>query len=391
MKNPFHVMLIPTLGCPARCRYCWSSEPGSPRMSIATVRDVVEWVSSLGKERVTFTFHGGEPLLAGAAFYREALPLLAEGVAQANPEFAMQSNLWLMTPEIAEILAEYHVPIGTSIDGPARINDVQRGEGYFEKTMKGYRIAREHGLRVSFICTFTSQSFREKEEIVRFFRENGFTLKLHPALPSLRNDNPEPWTLSPDDYGDLLVYLLDVSLENLGSFEIMNINDLCKCVFFRHGTVCTFVDCMGSTFAVGPDGSIYPCYRFVGMPEYVMGHVSDCPLPEDLAASPIGEAMQEFRSFVDKACADCPHIRYCRGGCPYNAMVPGHGTIGGVDPYCRAYHRIFDEISGRLNSEMAEAPAMEMMCFGAPRQKQDKPGVMALMRFQAMKEGRRKR
>jgi len=34
---------------------------------------------------------------------------------------------------------------------------------------------------------------------------------------------------------------------------------------------------------------------------------------------------------------------------------------------------------------------MEMMCFGAPRQKQDKPGVMALMRFQAMKEGRRKR
>jgi len=101
--------------------------------------------------------------------------------------------------------------------------------------------------------------------------------------------------------------------------------------------------------------------------------------------------MQEFRSFVDRACADCPHIRYCRGGCPYNAMVPGHGTIGGVDPYCRAYHRIFDEISGRLNSEMAEAPAMEMMCFGAPRQKQDKPGVMALMRFQAMKEGRRKR
>lgn len=391
MKNPFHVMLIPTLGCPARCRYCWSSESDSPRMSIATVRDVVKWVSSLGKERVTFTFHGGEPLLAGADFYREALPLLAEGLAQANPEFAMQSNLWLLTPEIAEILAGYHVPIGTSIDGPARINDVQRGKGYFERTMKGYRIAREHGLRVSFICTFTSQSFREKEEIVRFFRENGFTLKIHPALPSLRNNNPEPWTLAPEDYGELLVYLLDVSLENLGFFEIMNINDLCKSVFFRHGTVCTFVDCMGSTFAVGPDGSIYPCYRFVGMSEYVMGHVSDCPLLADLAASPVGKAMQEFRGIVDKDCADCPHIRYCRGGCPYNAMVPGHGTIEGVDPYCKAYHRIFDEISDRLNREMAEAPAMEMMCFGLPRQKQDKPGVMALMRFQATKEGRRKR
>jgi len=255
-------------------------------MDIATVNDVVEWVSSLGKERVTFTFHGGEPLLAGADFYREALPLLATGLSSANPEFAMQSNLWLLTPEIADILASYHVPIGTSIDGPASITDVQRGEGYFEKTMRGYRIARDHGLQVSFICTFTSRSFRKKEEIVQFFKENGFTLKIHPALPSLRNDNPERWALDPDDYGDLLVYLLDVSLENIGSFEIMNINDLCKCVVFHHGTVCTFVDCMGSTFAVGPDGSIYPCYRFVGMPGYAMGNVADRPSLAELAESP---------------------------------------------------------------------------------------------------------
>jgi uncharacterized protein len=41
MKTPFHVMLIPTLGCPSKCSYCWSSEEGSPIMSIDTVRDVV--------------------------------------------------------------------------------------------------------------------------------------------------------------------------------------------------------------------------------------------------------------------------------------------------------------------------------------------------------------
>ena len=34
MKNPFHVMIIPTLGCPSKCKYCWSSEEGSPVMSI---------------------------------------------------------------------------------------------------------------------------------------------------------------------------------------------------------------------------------------------------------------------------------------------------------------------------------------------------------------------
>jgi uncharacterized protein len=334
---------------------------------------------------VTFTFHGGEPLLAGADFYRQALPLLSRGLQHLNPEFAMQSNLWLLTPEIADILSEYHVPLGTSIDGPEELNDLQRGEGYFQKTMKGYRIARDHGLKVSFICTFTSRSHHEREKIVRFFMENGFTLKLHPALPSLRNTNPEPWTLDPEDYGNLLVYLLDTSLEHLGSMEIMNINDLCKCVFFRHGTVCTFVDCMGSTFAVGPDGGIYPCYRFVGMPDYVMGYVRDRPTLEDLAASPIGRLMKQFRDYVDQVCAECPHIRYCRGGCPYNAMVPYGGEIKGVDPYCRAYTRIFDEITSRLNSEMVESLPFEMTPFQPARQRDKKPGIMALMRYQALK------
>ena len=80
MKNAFHVMIIPTLGCPSRCSYCWSSEEGSPVMTIDTVREIVAWLKDFRNERVTFTFHGGEPLLAGADFYRQALPLLSEGL-----------------------------------------------------------------------------------------------------------------------------------------------------------------------------------------------------------------------------------------------------------------------------------------------------------------------
>ncbi len=100
-------MLIPTLGCPSKCKYCWSSEEGSPIMSIETVKEVVAWLKNFRSDRVTFTFHGGEPLLAGADFYRQALPLLSDGLKELTPEFAMQTNLWRMTPEIAEVLAKY--------------------------------------------------------------------------------------------------------------------------------------------------------------------------------------------------------------------------------------------------------------------------------------------
>jgi uncharacterized protein len=381
MKNPFHIMLIPTLGCPGRCKYCWSSEEGSPVMGMDTVKEVVTWLKDFRSDRVTFTFHGGEPLLAGADFYRQALPLLTSELQELTPDFALQTNLWRMTPEIAEVLAEFRVPIGSSIDGPIDITDSQRGEGYFEKTMKGYGVARDVGLQVRFICTFTNKSVKHREEIFRFFKEQGFVMKLHPALPSLRSENPKEWALEPAEYGDLLVYLLDKALENLGTMEVMNINDLCRCVFTRRGSVCTFVNCMGNTFAIGPDGSIYPCYRFVGMPEWVMGHVRDKPTMEQLMESPPGQRMTAFSAYVDTACKDCSHINYCRGGCPYNAIAPSGGALDGVDPHCVAYKRIFEELNERLNMEMFDEPAPGMGGFGLPSpRKPKKAGVMALMR-----------
>ncbi|MHC1757685.1 MAG: TIGR04083 family peptide-modifying radical SAM enzyme [Methanosarcina sp.] len=374
---PFHVMLIPTLGCPANCNYCWSSEEKSPIMSIETIKEVVEWLKIFRQDSVTFTFHGGEPLLAGEEFYREALPLLSEGLSSRNIAFAIQTNLWRLTPEIAEIFARYNIPIGSSLDGPQELNDLQRGKGYYEKTMRGYEIARAHGLNVRFITTFTSHSVKFREDIFNFYLEKGLTLKLHPCLPSLKGDNPEKWALDPEEYGKLLIYLLDKYLENLGRIEVMNIDHLCKCVFTGRGTVCTFVDCMGDTFAVGPDGGIYPCYRFVGMPEYVMGNVYDRPTMADLAQSDAWKLMHKFKEFVDTACSKCAHIKYCRGGCPYNALVPTDGEIKAVDPHCVAYKMIFDEITSRVNQEMFGSGGMDM--FLPQTMKSSRSGIMSLM------------
>lgn len=380
-------MLIPTLGCPSNCKYCWSSEEGSPVMNIQVVKDVVSWLSDFRDDPVTITFHGGEPLLAGPDFYRQALPLLAQGLSKNKPSFAIQTNLWRMTPELADIFAEYHIPIGSSIDGPEDITDYQRGDGYFEKTMEGYGIAREHGLNVRFICTFTGYSEKQRESIVQFFIDQGFTMKLHPALPSLRSESPNEWALAPEKFGDLLVYLLDQSLDHYHEIDIMNINDLVRCVFTRRGNVCTFADCMGNTYAIGPDGNIYPCYRFVGMDEYVMGNVRDRPTQKELDESKAGRLMNDFKAYVDTHCSSCSHIKYCRGGCPYNAIAPSGGEITGVDPHCTAYKRIFDEITDRMNTEMFEAPPM----FGGfgPGQTgtgmgKPKPGIMALMQKIAM-------
>jgi uncharacterized protein len=370
-------MLIPTLGCPSNCEYCWSSEEGSPLMTLEIIEEVVEWLQNFRNEPVTFTFHGGEPLLAGYDFYKQALPLLAKKLGHLKPAFALQSNLWNLTPELAQLFAEYNIPVGSSLDGPKELNDYQRGTGYYEKTMEGYQIAEDNDLQVSFICTFTSHSIDFKEEIFNYFLENGLDLKLHPALPSIRDEDPEKWALSPEEYGELLIYLLDEYLDHVDEIQVKNIDHICKSIFTRRGAVCTFVDCMDDTFAVGPDGSIYPCYRFVGMPEWVMGNVRDHPSQEELANSEPWKFLQKYKEYVDENCKKCTYIKFCRGGCPYNALVESEGKIDGVDPHCTAYQTIFKEITKRLSKEMLGNATFGLDSQGSERE--TKPGVMALM------------
>ena len=57
--------------------------------------------------------------------------------------------------------------------------------------------------------------------------------------------------------------------------------------------------------AVGSDGSIYPCYRFVGMPEYVLGNVGTNPSFDDLKQSDAWSKLMQFRDYVDENCKKC--------------------------------------------------------------------------------------
>lgn len=180
----FHIMIIPTLNCPSNCKYCWGSENTNEIMDIEIIDTIINWLKDFRNDKVHFTFHGGEPLLAGFDFYKEALQKLSE--IENFEGFSLQSNIWLLTKELIELFKKYNVAISTSIDGPKEINDYQRGEGYFDKTMSKYQLAKENGLNINFVLTVTDYSKDYSKDIYDFFKENGINLKIHAALPSLR-------------------------------------------------------------------------------------------------------------------------------------------------------------------------------------------------------------
>ena len=53
---------------------------------------------------MTITFHGEKPLLAGFDFYQKALPLITNRLKHLKPSFALQTNLWNLTDEMAQLL-----------------------------------------------------------------------------------------------------------------------------------------------------------------------------------------------------------------------------------------------------------------------------------------------
>ena len=148
-------MVLPSLACQAQCSYCFGPNQG-PMMRDDIFDAALDWIAATtpSDQSLELTFHGGEPLLAGHAWYRRNLPRLRSRFGD-RLKLGIQSNLWLLDDDYCELFRERRVSIGTSLDGPEAINDAQRGAGYFGRTMAGIEAARRHGMSVGVICTFT--------------------------------------------------------------------------------------------------------------------------------------------------------------------------------------------------------------------------------------------
>ncbi|MCQ2356974.1 MAG: TIGR04083 family peptide-modifying radical SAM enzyme, partial [Methanocorpusculum sp.] len=65
-----------------------------------------------------------------------------------------------------------------------------------------------------------------------------------------------------------------------------------------------------------------------------------------------------------------------------NALAGTSEQVEGVDPHCTAYKRIFDEITSRMESEMAAgaAAAAPVTARMSRVRRKAKPGVMTLVK-----------
>lgn len=344
-------------------------------MNQTTVQAVANWLTQKDeKEPLEIIFHGGEPLLAGAEFYRQALPVLRSAWKAGTVKFSVQSNLWLLDDAICDVFSDQQVSLGTSLDGPEEINDLQRGHGYFRRTMAGIEKARVYGLPVGCISTYTAQSAPHWREVIDFFVGEGLSFSLHAALPALGSPIEQPWVLSAEAHGELLSQVFHFYTDHLKQMRIETMDALCRSVSSGKGGICTFGNCLGNYLAIGPKGEIYPCQRFAGMDKYRLGNVSDPGGWHSLEKSPVWQKFSERQRQIEEECRSCEFLDICKGGCPYNALAANGGVFGNSlrDPHCPAYRRIFTEIVDTASEEVFSMDNLQIVVD----QPEDKGGLL---------------
>jgi uncharacterized protein len=350
-KRPFAVMAKPVGSrCNMRCGYCYYLDKPAPGPAVMTEavleRFVAQVIAASPGPVVSFTWHGGEPTLAGLPFYRRAVALqrqyLPEGWRCWNN---LQTNGLLLDEAWCAFLAREGFDVGLSLDGDRLIHDAQRrdlaGAGTYDRAAAAARRLMDHGLKPDLLCTVTAAAAQRPLEVYQGLRALGtgwmqFLPIVRPEGAGVSADS-----VSPEAYGEFLCRVFDRwCLFDLGRTGVQLFAEAARTLAGGRAALCTLTETCGQVLVVEKDGEVYACDHFVD-PDHRLGSVMTDALA-DLVADPTLLAFGARKADLPEACAACPHLALCRGGCPKDRLA------GGVNYLCPGYRRFFDHAADRL-------------------------------------------
>jgi uncharacterized protein len=348
--------------CNLECRYCYyvDKEPLSeqPRMTGEVLEAYVrQYIEASAGPFVQFTWHGGEPALAGLDFYRRAVELqrryLPEGWECWNN---LQTNGTLLNDEWCEFLAEAGFDVGLSIDGAQGSHDAYRRDrngGTYERAVAAVRRLQAHGVQPDLLCTVTSATAAEPSAAYRALKSLGAGwMQFIPVVRRDSNGVIGPESVTAEGYGSFLCAVFDEwALHDQGGTEVQLFAETARVWSGGAAGLCWMARVCGRVPIVEQDGSVYACDHFVS-PDYRIGSIMESPLGE-LVDSPAQRRFGSLKNALPARCLACPWRGVCNGGCPKDrqASPPGEGPEDGgpgINYLCAGLRRFFSYVEKPL-------------------------------------------
>ncbi|MBE0601452.1 MAG: radical SAM protein, partial [Firmicutes bacterium] len=269
---PLFTMIKPVSGvCNMRCAYCFYRDVAEHRavasygvMDDGTLEVLVRRAFAYAEGSVSFAFQGGEPTLAGLAFFEKLVRLQSQyekrGLQVHN---AIQTNGLAIDDAFAAFLAKHHFLVGLSIDGTQSSHDALRldmqNSGTFDRVMQAASILRNHRVETNILCVVTAQIAAEPEKPFEALSPFGYVQYI-PCLDGF-DGTKSAYSLSPLQYGEFLIKtfaLYERSYRREKPVSIRAFDNYLQMIAGYPPEHCGMSGRCGSYFLIESDGSVYP-------------------------------------------------------------------------------------------------------------------------------------
>lgn len=371
------IMLKPaSSSCNLRCSYCFYAEEAAcrshanrGRMTDETANNVIAkafaFAGTAADAHISFSFQGGEPLLAGLPFFRFFVDTVKKQNRFHIPvDYALQTNGILLDSVFADFFAKEQFLIGLSLDGVRMVHNRFRtdakGTGTYDAVSRAVQILRAHAVQYNILCVVTDELCEHGDAVWNALREHRY-LQFIPCLPPLTDTIPS-FAPKQEHYAAFLSaifrgYYRDfragapVSVRTFDNW----LNLLLRCP----PESCAMCGVCMPSLVVESDGDAYPC-DFYALDDYLLGNLNDSDTAiADLLRSPQMQAFLSASHAIPDACRRCRYYPLCRNGCKRERTLPDGRTHHCRTILCPAYRTFFDRHIAQFE-EMADIIEFQM-------------------------------
>lgn len=305
------LILHTTYDCNLSCEHCYMNAgrmTGREEMDSSELSRIVREFGQMGGIGVDLS--GGEALL------KKGIEDVIKTAREQKLRTVVLSNAADLNPAQLKTIAPNIDGIAVGLDGLCDANDRIRGDGAFDRTLKGLDIIAREGIELSFTTLITPESIPQLLDFPNFIsRYGGRSWSLVMPRPSGRfasqedkiNDTYTQWEIAKSKglLRDLherskehnLVVILDHILVPGAKKRVEAESRDFVYELYNKGRAC-----WDNTLTVMPNGDVKCCLFFDGQ---IYGNTRDTPLREVYESSRRKLALDEFRKYpIDK----CPFI-----------------------------------------------------------------------------------
>lgn len=371
--KPLYVMLKPVgSACNLACQYCYYLEkellyPNNKRswMSEETLETFIQqYFLAQTQPYVSFTWHGGEPLLRPISFYKKALKLQQKYGKGFYIENSLQTNGTLLTDEWCRFFKENNFLIGLSIDGPATVHDAYRqtlsGKGSFQKVLNGIRLLNKHGVEWNAMAVVNAQNVKDAATFYNFFKSiNCHFIQFTPIVERLvphadgrclasvneQTQTMSPLSVTPEEWGAFLCNLFDLWIKkDVGTYYIQMFDATLANWVGQTPGLCTLSKSCGHASVMEHNGDVFACDHFV-FPEYKRGNIHTQTITEMMYSPEQLQFGKNKWQSLPRQCKECSFLFACYGECPKNRFaIDAYGNKG-LNYLCKGYKRFFAHVA----------------------------------------------